>query len=291
VSEPRSSRPPPTGRQFTRALFAWHADARRDLSVRRATAAWPILVAEVMSQQTQIERVGPAWERFVARWPTPADLGTASTRDVLTAWAGLGYNRRALALRAAARAIVREHDGQVPDTVARLERLPGIGPYTARAVAATAFGVPVAPLDVNVRRVVVRVLGADAPGFGLQAHADRLVSRADPRAWLDAVMDLAVLVCRRRDPTCEACPVRALCRSRGTAGDALTRARSSPSFPSTNRWLRGRLLATVRDAPAGTWIRSPPRLGEHGSEAVRAAVRALEADGFIEVRDDLLRLR
>ena len=154
---------PPTRARFGRAIAAWHVTARRDLPVRHATEPWPILVAEVMSQQTQIERIGPAWERFIGRWPEPRGLAAAETRDLLRAWAGLGYNRRALALREAARTIVREHGGRVPGTVAELERLPGVGPYTARAVAASAFGVPVAPLDVNVRRVVGRVVGEARP--------------------------------------------------------------------------------------------------------------------------------
>ena len=164
-----SSRPrPPTRARFGRAIAAWHVTTRRDLPVRRATEPWPILVAEVMSQQTQIERIGPAWERFVGLWPEPRELAAAETRDLLRAWAGLGYNRRALALREAARTIVREHGGRVPGTVAELERLPGVGPYTARAVAAAAFGVPVAPLDVNVRRVVGRVVGEAVPPSRLQ---------------------------------------------------------------------------------------------------------------------------
>jgi len=150
----------------------WHVTTRRDLPVRRATEPWPILVAEVMSQQTQIERIGPAWERFVGRWSEPSGLAAADTRDLLRAWAGLGYNRRALALREAARTIVREHGGRVPGTVLELERLPGVGPYTARAVAASAFGVPVAPLDVNVRRVVGRVVGGAVPPARLQDAAD-----------------------------------------------------------------------------------------------------------------------
>ena len=150
----------PTRRTFTDRLFAWHATAERPLLIREARTPWEILVAEVMSQQTGIERVGPAWRRFVDTWPSPDRLGEAPTRDLLAAWSGLGYNRRALALREAARRIRDEHDGEVPRGVEELEALPGIGPYTARAIAATAFGTAVAPLDVNVRRVVSRVTGS-----------------------------------------------------------------------------------------------------------------------------------
>ena len=122
------------------------------------------------------------WRRFVDRWPSPGDLAGAGTQELLAAWSGLGYNRRALALRDAARTIVAEHGGRVPSTIDALEALPGIGPYTARAVAAAAFGVPVAPLDVNVRRVVSRVLGVPASSPGLQAAADELVSRGGARS-------------------------------------------------------------------------------------------------------------
>ena len=281
--------PSPSRRLFNRALTRWHATHRRDLAVRRTNDPWAILVAEVMSQQTQIERIGPAWGRFVARWPAPSSLATAGTRDLLQAWAGLGYNRRALALREAARSIVRDHDGSVPSSVQALERLPGIGPYTARAVAASAFGVPVAPLDVNVRRVLGRVIGGGPSPKQLQVEADALVSRRDPRGWLDGVMDLAATVCTPRAPRCAECPLRGTCATRGV--DATTGSGSAaPRFASTNRWLRGRLLAAVREAPSGAWIEAPDGLGEHDRVAVHAALRGLERDGFVELRDGRARL-
>jgi A/G-specific adenine glycosylase len=289
-----STRPQrPTRARFGRAIAVWHVTTRRDLPVRRATEPWPILVAEVMSQQTQIGRIGPAWERFVGLWPEPRGLAAAETRDLLRAWAGLGYNRRALALREAARTIVREHGGRVPGTVAELERLPGVGPYTARAVAASAFGEPVAPLDVNVRRVVGRVLGERLQPGELQAAADGLVQRDDPRAWVDAVMDLAATVCTARAARCAACPLAEMCRSAGSIAEPVGRSQASTSatpFPRTNRWLRGRLLAAVRDAPAGHWVHAPDGLGEHDREAVLAALRGLERDGFVELRDGRARL-
>jgi A/G-specific adenine glycosylase len=274
------------------ALRAWHGRSARSLVVREATDPWQVLVAEVMSQQTQIERIGPAWRRFVERWPAPSDLARAGTRELLEAWAGLGYNRRALALREAARSIVEEHGGAVPATVAELGRLPGIGPYTARAIAATAFGVPVAPLDVNIRRVLRRLTGLGGSAAELQEAADGLVWREDPRAWVNAVMDLAATVCTRRAPTCGACPLAAVCRSRGTTGDRDPRQRTSPvPFAQTNRWLRGRLLATVRSAPGDAWVPIPERMGEHGPEAIRAAAGSLAREGFLELDGDRVRLR
>ena len=299
VSTPPGSRAlkPATRRRFTALLFRWHAGARRPLAIREAVNPWQVLVAEVMSQQTRIERVGPAWRSFVERWPTPGHLAGAGTHELLAAWAGLGYNRRALALREAAKTIVAAHDGRVPATVDALGRLPGIGPYTARAVAASAFGVPVAPLDVNVRRVVSRVLGVPPAAVGFATAADGLVSRAEPGRWLDAVMDLASLICTSRSPSCDVCPLEVLCSSRGVASDAgatiagaKPRAAAKP-FPATARWLRGRLLAALTSVPAGTWIELPDRLGLHDATAIDAAARALDREGFLELRAGAARVR
>jgi A/G-specific adenine glycosylase len=282
----------PTRAAFNRALLAWHRTHGRDLTVRRTNDPWAILVAEVMSQQTQIERIAPAWERFIARWPDATSLANAGTRDLLRAWAGLGYNRRALALREAARAVVRDHGGKVPSNLAALERLPGVGPYTARAVAASGFSVPVAPLDVNVRRVVRRVIGGEPSAKHLQAEADGLVERRDPRAWLDGVMDLAATVCTARAPRCTECPLRSMCVAHTTGGELSAKAArpKAQRFTSTNRWLRGRLLAAVREAPSGAWVHAPDGLGVHDRGAVLAALRGLERDGFVELRDGRARL-
>jgi A/G-specific adenine glycosylase len=179
-------------------------------------------------------------------------------------------------------------------SVAELERLPGIGPYTARAVAAIAFGVPVAPLDVNVRRVVGRLTGAAGGAPEQQAVADDLVARDDPRRWVEAMMDLAATLCTPRVPACPACPVRAWCRSRDLPPAARHRAAARPAgrpFRLTNRWLRGRLLAWFRDAPTGAWVESPAVLGEHGPERIGAALEALAADGFVELAGGRARLR
>lgn len=279
-----------TRRRFTSRLFRWHASARRPLAIREAANPWQVLVAEVMSQQTGIERVGQAWRPFVDRWPTPGHLADAGTHELLAAWAGLGYNRRALALRESARTIVVEHGGRVPATVDALVRLPGIGPYTARAVAASAFGVAVAPLDVNVRRVMSRVLGVPSSLAHLATAADDLVSRAEPGRWVDAVMDLASSVCSPRHPSCDTCPLAVMCASRGRTGDDDMRTRAV-RFPATARWLRGRLLAAVTSVPAGTWVALPERLGLHDAEAIDAAARALNREGFLDLRAGAARIR
>jgi A/G-specific adenine glycosylase len=276
--------------EFNARIFRWYESARRPLLVRQARTPWEVLVAEVMSQQTGIERVGPTWRQFVDRWPQAADLAQATTHELVSAWAGLGYNRRALALREAARSIVENHDGQVPMTVDSLRGLPGLGPYSARAVAAIAHGVPVAPLDVNVRRVVTRVLGSVPAGAQLQQAADELVSRDAPGRWVQAVMDLAVSVCTRKAPGCASCPLGPLCQSRGTPGDGPT-LKTRPRFATTSRWLRGRLLAAVAEVRVGTWIALPDQMGDHDREAVRSAAANLARDGFLELRDGFARVR
>ena len=141
------------------AILAWYDARGRSLPFRGTTDPYAVLVSEVMAQQTQIARVAAAWSAFMAAFPTIGDLAAASPADVLRAWRGMGYNRRALNLWRAARVVVSEHAGRLPEDVAALERLPGIGPYTARAVAAIAFGSAVGAVDTNVRRVLGRAVG------------------------------------------------------------------------------------------------------------------------------------
>ena len=284
---------------FGVAVRDWYVRSGRHLELRDADSPWAVLVVEVMSQQTQIGRVGPYWRRFLDRWPTPAALATAPTRDLLEAWAGLGYNRRPLALRDAARRIAAEHGGEVPADVEALEALPGVGRYTARAVADNAFGLPVAPVDVNVRRVVSRVSGVE--GRAVQAEADRLIAASDPGPWVHATMDLAATVCIRRRPRCRDCPVAAICHSRGTDGEPpRDRSRTTATavgsgvapaapFAATTRWLRGRILARLRETPDDAWTTFDGPIGSHDEAAVRLALDDLAAEGFVEV--DGLRAR
>ncbi|MCY7419029.1 MAG: A/G-specific adenine glycosylase, partial [Chloroflexi bacterium] len=156
------------------AVLDWYAAHGRVLVIRRSTDAYAIWIAETMSQQTQIGRVGEALPAFLDVFPDVPALAAATVAELLRAWGGLGYPRRALAVRAAARDMVARWDGRVPCDVEELESLPGVGPYTARAVASTAFGVPVTALDVNARRVLGRVLGGPSTGRSFQAIADEL---------------------------------------------------------------------------------------------------------------------
>jgi A/G-specific adenine glycosylase len=283
---------------FQAALLEWYRASARALRIRTTREPWAVLVAEVMAQQTQISRVDEAWAAFMGRFPTPHALAEASTADVLRAWSGLGYNRRAISLQRAARVLKVEHGGCVPDGVAALERLPGVGPYTARAVAALAFGRPVAAVDTNVRRVIRRLLGRIPGDSELQVLADGLVARRDPATWTHATMELGATVCRSSRPDCAICPLRRWCASADRAeGIAPDRARSATSkrvssgsaampFERTTRWLRGRIVARLRDVEDGAWTQLPDSMGEHGPDQVAAAVAALRRDDLLELRAD-----
>jgi A/G-specific adenine glycosylase len=275
------------------AILAWYASHGRELEFRRTRDPYAVLVAELMAQQTQAARAAEAWSRWVARWPTVADLAAATVADVVRAWAGLGYNRRAINLHRAAQAIVRDHRGQVPASVAALEALPGVGPYTARAVAATAFGIAAGAVDTNVRRVLGRIVAGDPDAVGaarMQALADAVVPADRPVAWTHALMDLGAGPCRPRRPRCADCPIVAWCAYaagvRPPADEADRRPRrTEPPFPTTRRWLRGRILALARGAPDGAWVGLAEPIGQHPSAAVREAALALAADGLLETRD------
>ena len=273
-------------RGFQAALVDWYAARARPLHIRSTTEPWALLVAEVMAQQTQIARVDEAWPEFMNQYPTPRHLAEASTADVLRAWSGLGYNRRAVNLQRAARAIEADHAGRVPSDIDVLQSLPGIGPYTARALAATAFGQPVAPVDTNVRRVVTRVLGELLSPAQLQRAADELVLRSDPATWTHASMDLGASICRSRRPRCDECPVSRWCASAGKVVDEASGAAAGVRFEQTSRWLRGRIVEQLRAVDDEAWTRLPAVIGDHDREAIGVAVAGLERDGLIERNPD-----
>lgn len=266
-----------------------------------------MVVSEFMLQQTQVSRVLPAWERFMAQFPTVAALAAAPLADVVRAWAGLGYNRRAAALWKAAGVIVAEHGGRVPSDVVALRRLPGVGAYTAAAVASCAFAVPVAAVDTNITRVVSRSrLGREpgaVPGAQAQvaAQAQAWLDRSDPGAWNQALMDLGREVCRPR-PLCGACPLATGCRIRAAApavagasagatvasagaagGPAVNgrgRAGRGEPFEGSFRQLRGRIVTMLREEPCASIGEMAQRWGEPAAR-VSAAVTALAAEGLV----------
>ena len=278
--------------RIRRRVLDWYARTARPLAFRETSDPWAILVSEVMAQQTQAARAAEAWTRFMAAWPTPAALATASPADVLRAWRGLGYNRRAIALQRAARAIVDEHGGQVPADLEALRRLPGIGPYSARAVAALAFGRRVGAVDTNVRRVLGRAFFDEPPdATALQALADALVPRRRPGLWTHALMDIGATLCRIRSPRCDACPLRTWCAyAATTTGPGATPAPRSrvrsrePAFATSSRWLRGRILDRLRDLGDGAWLTFDEAIGGHDVAAVATALDRLAGEGLLELR-------
>jgi A/G-specific adenine glycosylase len=248
---------------------------------RRRPTPYRVLVSEVMLQQTQASRVAPAFERFVRRFPSLRALARASRAEVIRAWAGLGHNRRAVALHEAARAVVRDHRGRIPSDPEALRRLPGVGPYTAAAVAALAFGRPVPALDVNVGRVVARHrLGSDtASSEEIAAAAGRWLDRGDPAGWNQALMDLGRDVCRKR-PRCGSCPLSRGCRFRSTGAIPSERPARHARFAGSSREARGRVVSLLRDrssAPlAILWSAAGMDPGR-----VTEAIRSLHRDGVV----------
>jgi A/G-specific adenine glycosylase len=271
------------------SLLDWYVAHGRRLNFRTRRDPYAVLVSELMAQQTQISRVEPAWAAWLERFPSVEALAAAPTADVLRAWAGLGYNRRALDLQRAARMVVEVYGGRFPSSVEELWRLPGVGPYTARAVAAIAFGERVGAVDTNVRRVLGRVVG----GWGgldaatLQSVADDLVPEGRAGEWTHALMDVGARFCRPRRPACGDCPLRAWCAAAATpepAGATRTATIASPPFHATTRWLRGRLVAAARSTPAPDgWVRVDEPVGPHDGPTAAAMARTLAAEGLLEL--------
>jgi A/G-specific adenine glycosylase len=281
-----------TPASFAGAVLDWFAGARRDLPWRDVDDGYAVLVSEIMLQQTQVSRVLPLYEAFLKRWPTATALAAASRADVLRAWQGLGYNRRAVALHRAAAVVVSDHGGVVPDDFDALRRLPGVGEYTARAILAFAFDHDVAPVDTNIRRVLCRaVVGAPLRGRELQALADNVMPLGHGRDWSAALMDLGATFCTSR-PRCGECPLAPACAWRGRGDDpaAVERSPSSPvPFVGSTRYHRGRLLDALRSGPlerAG--VTAAALLDDHGRAQDLAA--GLVSDGLAEWHGDELRL-
>jgi len=242
---------------LTASLLEWYDEHARELPWRGPSASpWSVLVSELMLQQTPVARVLPVHEEWLRRWPTPADLAAEPAGEAVRAWGRLGYPRRALRLHAAATTIVERHEGQVPEEYADLLALPGVGDYTAAAVATFAFGRRHVVLDTNVRRVLARLLtGQELPAPSVtRAERDRaaaVLPADEPTAatWSIALMELGALVCTARSPSCGDCPVSTLCAWRVAGYPAYDGpARPAQAWAGTDRQCRGRLLAVLRDS-------------------------------------------
>jgi A/G-specific adenine glycosylase len=237
---------------FTADVLAWGVPRLRDLPWRHTRDPWAVLVSEVMLQQTQVARVAPRWEAFLERFPSPPECAAAPLGDVLREWQGLGYPRRARNLHATAGRVADL--GGFPRDLDGLLALPGIGPYTARAVMAFAFELDVAVVDTNIARVYARVLGERLTPKRVQEVADAACPAGDAWVWNQCLMDLGAVLCRPRHPACAVCPVAAHCVWRGddapdpAVGSSGVSSRQAP-FEGSDRQARGRLLKALADGP------------------------------------------
>jgi len=285
------------------AIEAWgSADGtsrRPDLPWRRTRDPWSVLVSETLAQQTQLSRVVPAYHRFLAAFPTPEACAEAPLGEVLRAWEGMGYNRRAKHLHAAARIVVDVHGGAVPDDLDRLLALPGVGPYTARAVLAFAFERDVGVVDTNAGRVIARCVAGRAVGAPeAQSFVDAMVPTGGGWSFGQALLDLGATVCTSRDPRCTVCPVRRRCRwaasgrvppdpARGSAGVSTAQSR----FAGSDRQGRGRLVDALRsaavaagDVAAATgWPDDPDRARRVADSLVVEGLAVRDATGTLRL--------
>ena len=272
--------------QDQQALLAWGAASRRDLPWRRTRDPWSVLVSETMLQQTQVSRVAPRYASFLARFPTAETCAEASVGDVLRLWSGLGYNGRAVRLHRAASMVTDQLGGSFPATVDGLRQLPGVGPYTARAILAFAFEADVAVVDTNVSRILARWHGSPVVRpIQAQERADAALPAGRAWAWNQSLMDLGATVCSARGPACARCPLRPSCRWNRAGrpepdpGSIPVGSRQS-RFDGSDRQGRGRLVRALALGPIDA-ARIPTVMGwpEDPDRAARV-VDALVGDGL-----------
>ena len=266
----------------------WYARSARDLPWRAPSASpWSVLVSEVMLQQTPVGRVLPAHAAWLARWPAPPALAAATPADAVRQWDRLGYPRRAVRLHASAQLMVARHDGQVPDSLADLRALPGVGSYTAAAVASFAFGQRHAVLDTNVRRVLARLVSGQGQPRPAQSVAEVALAEsllpADGREaarWSVGVMELGALVCTAVRPDCSRCPLADQCAWLRLGRPAAQPARAAPAYQGSDRQCRGALLAVLRAASGPVPAAALTAAWDDSGQRARS-LAALMADGLV----------
>jgi len=270
----------------------WGLPQLRDFPWRRTRDRWWVLVSEVMSQQTQIDRVVAKFETFIDKFPTPASCARASLGELLVIWQGLGYPRRCRNLHTSAQIVMRDYGGQVPGTLDELLGLPGVGPYTARAVLAFADGADVGVVDTNIARVFSRVVNRELRSRQLQEIADEVVPTNCGWEWNQIVMDFGAQMCTAQSPKCIECPIHSLCAwhggpdpdpAPGTAGTSKPQAR----FEGSNRQARGRLLRALNEGGV-EYSRASQIMGlqKHPDRSARV-VQSLLDDGLIVSCDSM----
>jgi A/G-specific adenine glycosylase len=270
-------------------LLDWYDAHARELPWRGAQATpWSVMVSEFMLQQTPVARVEPVHRQWLETWPTPADLAAAPSGEAVRAWGRLGYPRRALRLHAAATAIVERYDGRVPSAYDDLRALPGVGDYTAAAIATFGFGERHAVLDTNVRRVLARLVsGVELPPVAATAAEKRLAEsllpedEAEAATWSISLMELGALVCTAARPTCHVCPVADVCAWRAAGYPAYDGPpRKAQTWAGTDRQCRGRLLTVLRDAEGAVPRRTLDRAWDDKPQRDRC-LASLVTDGLL----------
>ena len=277
------------------AVLAWFDEAARDLPWRTDPQPWRVMVSEFMLQQTPVARVLPVFDMWVERWPKPAALAAESPGEAVRAWGKLGYPRRAVRLHASATAIVERHGGEVPSDLDDLRALPGVGDYTAAAIASFAFGQRHVVLDTNIRRLIARTIdGAELPGRSISSAERRLAAallpERDAHRWAAATMELGAVICTAKSPKCGICPVEQHC-----AWNAAGRpphdgpARRGQAYAGTDRQVRGRLLDVLR-ASDGPVTKDALDAVWDDVEQRERCLTSLLADGLVTQTDDRYRL-
>jgi A/G-specific adenine glycosylase len=284
---------------FREHLLAWWHANRRDLPWRHTRDPYRILVSEVMLQQTQVDRVVPYYHAWLDAFPTVHELAAAPVADVIRLWKGLGYNRRAVNLQRTAQAVV-EMGGEFPEDVDALLKLPGIGPYTAGAIACFAFGRDVPFIDTNMRRVLHRVLaGVDVPAPALSdrevtALAAEMIPPGDGWNWNQALIEFGALHCTARKPLCVICPLQVECKARPEIHSAIAanakKANAKPEvFRESNRYFRGRVVDALRERSTISFQELGPLVRPGFTDAdgmwLLDVVQGLERDGLARIAE------
>ena len=295
-------------------LLNWFTHAGRDLPWRHTRDPYRILVSEIMLQQTQVERVIPKYHAFLTQFPDMASLAAAPTSAVITAWQGLGYNRRALYLQKTVQTVLTTYAGVFPPDVALLRALPGLGPYTAGAIACFAYEQDVAFMDVNIRRVAVR-LWSDPhapvpPDATLVTHIQQHIPNGRGWAFNQAIMELGATICTAKTPHCPRCPLRAACADYTARRDAdeqlqplpirtlkKVAEKPAPRFVGSNRYFRGKIIDALRAVPANQGMDTSAlhaaveAYGEPiADKAFQTIIAKLVADGLVVRHEDTIRL-
>ncbi len=251
----------PDAQFFQEQILMWYAKNKRDLPWRTTKNPYPILVSEMMLQQTQVDRVIPKYHAFLTQFPTIQDLANASPAAVIQSWAGLGYNRRALHLQKIAQAVVAQHNGNIPNNLTLLQELPGIGPYTASAVASFAFNADVPVIDVNIKRILERYFSPppEKPkqyDLTLRNLEEKSLPKGQSSVWHNALMDFGSLCCTAKNPSCDKCPLQSQCTFTAElrrlppeqrAHLFATKKKKIVPFIGSTRYYRGKILALLRE--------------------------------------------